>query len=149
MFDKLVYISDKEDVEELKKKFGVINYNTPPANFKEVDAEWVAKQSTFRTYGFKYHWYQQIFIDTDKQSTIRCQQLKGMHFFGSHDGTGFAMYTDAWTGRIRYFSFAGCIHEYRKLTEKEYIEHKISRGMHDHSGICKKCGYIYYYNSSG
>ena len=125
---------DKEEAQKIAEKFGITDYNSPPANFKEVDEEWVAKHSTFRIYGFKYHWFQQVRYEER-------MPLLNIHCFGSHDGSGFAMHTDYWAGKIRYFSFAGCIHEMREPTREECNEHNSWPGNCYHVSICNKCGY--------
>lgn len=137
---RLVWV-EKDEREKLEKLFGIIHYNHPPANFREVDEEWVAKKSRYRIYGFKYTWYHQIFIDVDKPQDMRNQPLIGMHFFGDDSSEGIAIYTDYWAGKVRYFAFAGCIHEFRNPTIEECAEHHSWPGNCYHVSICNKCGY--------
>ena len=141
MMDKLIRC-DNDETKILEEKFGFSHFNQAPANFKEVDEEWLARHSTFRTYGFRYHWYQQIMNLPDEKYTL------SIHCFGSEDGTGFAISTNYWAGKIRYFSFAGCEHEFRTPTREECAEHHDYPGNCYHVYICDKCGYWYSVDSS-
>jgi hypothetical protein len=139
--EKVVWCS-QEEAEELYKKFGIANFNSAPANWEEVDEEWLATKSTFRTYGFKYTWFQQI---TNLPNEKR---MLDVHCFGSYDSTGFAINTDYYGKKVRYFKFAGCKHEFRSLTEEEMVKYHQRPGRCYHVSICDKCNFIYAVDSS-
>jgi hypothetical protein len=138
--EKVVRLSN-EEAEAINKLFGVTDFNTPPTNFEEVDEEWLATKSTFRIYGFKYTWFQQVRLPSEKH-------LFDIHCFGSYDGTGFAMHVDYWGKKIRYFKFAGCKHEFRTPTREEYAAHHDYPGNCYHISVCDKCGFWYTVDSS-
>ena len=138
---KLLWV-EKDERQRLEKLFGITHPNHPPANFREEDEEWVAKNSRSRVYGFRYTWYHQIFFDDNKF-------LMGMHFFGDDSSEGFAIYPDYWAGKVRYFSFAGCLHEMRELSQEKCKEQDIYHaGRCYHVSKCQKCGWISAYDSS-
>jgi len=165
--EKLVHL-DKDEAKEIEEIFGITHYNHPPFNFREVDEEYIATKSWFRTYGFRYTWYAQIFIDEEKEKGLRNQPLLGMHFFGLGDGTGIAFYTDYWGKKVRWFAF-GCEHSYCSVTQQEFDEHnkevtakfragEITQQQYHqqkwtmyrcwHIEKCTKCGNIWQYDSS-
>jgi hypothetical protein len=138
MLSKLTYL-EKEERERVEKLFGITHYNEPPANFKEVDEAAIAVRHS--NYSFYYQWFQQVRFEENKP-------LLGIHCFGSANSQGFAMSFDYWGKRIRYFTFAGCIHEYREPTREEYADHHDWPGNCYHISICDKCGYWYTVDSS-
>lgn len=141
---------EKDEREKLEKLFDITNYNHPPANFREVDEDWIARYSRFRIYGFKYIWYSQIFIDIDKPQDMKNQPLIGMHFFGDDSSEGIAIYTDyCGEKKIRYFAFAGCFHDMEGLSQEECRKQGIYHGGRCyHVSKCKKCGWVSAYDSS-
>jgi hypothetical protein len=138
--DVSTYLSP-EEAKDINEKFGIVNYNTPPANFEEVDEEWFVTKSTFRIYGFKYSWYQQVFLPNEKG-------LLSIHCFGSYDGTGFAIHLDYWSKKVRYFKFAGCVHEFRSLTQREKETYQMYDRMCLRHYICDRCGFLHTVDSS-
>lgn len=138
--DKLVHL-EGEELDSVMEAFGLTNFNTPPANFEEKDVEWLVSNSTFRTYGFTHHWCQQIILPEKYYSIV--------HFFGHlHFRNGFGIYTDYWSRQLKIFSFAGCLHEMRSLTEEEMMKNKLHKGRCLHHSICDKCGMINTIDSS-
>jgi hypothetical protein len=123
--DKLV-MQNKEESNRIEALFGVTHYNVAPANFKEVDEAWIATH--FHCVCTPYQWFQQIRFEEGKP-------LLSIHF-------------DYWGKKIRWFTFAGCIHEYRTPTKEEYAAHHDYPGNCYHISICDKCGYWYAVDSS-
>lgn len=138
--DKVIHLSDKGEIARLEKLFGVTHYNIPPSNFKEVDEEYIATH--FHCHVMPYQWYQQVRFEEDKP-------LLSIHCYGNASSYGYAMHFDYWKAKLRWFTFAGCIHEYRTPTKEEYAAHHDYPSMHVHISVCDKCGYWYSVDSSG
>lgn len=127
------------DREEFKKQFG--SYNDSPPNFKEISEKEFA-QSKFFTYDSDYREYRQITNFGDK-----CIPIQLYYFF---DQTGYGMSSDYWNGKVRYFQFSKCEHEYRELSVSEARQKgQIHHGNCYHVYECVKCGYIIAQDSSG
>lgn len=136
--EKLVH-QDKDETQRLETLFGVTHYNVAPANFKEVDEAWIATH--FHCVSTPYQWFQQIRFEEGKP-------LLSINCYGSGNSQGYAMHFDYWGKKIRWFTFAGCIHEYRTPTKEEYAAHHDYPGNCYHISICNKCGHWYAVDSS-
>jgi|WetSurMetagenome_2_1015567.scaffolds.fasta_scaffold121382_2 hypothetical protein len=137
LLQKLSYLTPKasqEEIDNILKLYGMASKHAIPTNFKEVDEEWMATRCLMRMYSPTYMWWSRIKLEDKKYDA-------DMHFFGFYDGTGFAMYHDYNNKRMRYFSFAGCIHEFRQPTKEECDAHHDHPGRCYHVSICDKCGY--------
>jgi hypothetical protein len=130
---------EKEERDRLEKLFGVTHYNVAPANFQEVDEEYIATHH--QHYSFNYQWFQQIRFEEGKP-------LLSIHCFGSANSKGYAMHFDYWGKKVRWFTFAGCLHEYREPTKEECAAHHSWPGNCYHVSICDKCGHWYAVDSS-
>ena len=125
--------------EEFKKKYG--SFNDAPPNFKEISESEFA-QSMFWTYSPDYTDHRQI-TDFEKQ----CLSVKLYWFY---DGNGFGMARDYYGGKVRYFRFYACEHNFRELSVSESREKGLPHfGNCYHVMECRKCGFIQSYDSSG
>ena len=107
--------------------------NDPLPNMKEMTEKEFA-QSMFFTYTPDYHFYRQI-NRVEKLPLGLAPGPKGgglhVHCYVFFDKTGIAFASDYWAGKVRYFHFAVCEHEF---TEKN-----IGRCLHKYT--CVKCGF--------
>jgi len=119
----------KEDcMTDIKYKQG--DFNEIPAGWREINEGQFA-QSMFFTYTPVAHEYRQIFPPGEPH-------VLDIKMFHMHDGTGFAMYSDYWGKKVRYFAF-GCEHEWGgKLTDAEK-----AITVYNCTSKCKKCGYFH------
>jgi len=127
--------------EEIVKHYG--GYNDSPPNFKEITEKEFA-QSHFFTYDPEATDYRQITDMPNEKTTLAVK----LFFF--HDGSGVGMSSDYWEGKVRYFSFDLCEHEYEELTAEMARELGLMHhGMCWHVIKCRKCGHTQSYDSSG
>lgn len=117
----------------------------PLPNMREITEGDVAKSDMF-VYTPDYIGYRQIHqFDKLKECGITPPSSNGQEhmmavkFFVFHDKRGIAMYGDYWGGKIRWFSFAVCEHD--------FTETKIGNCLHEYA--CKKCKYRKSVDSSG
>jgi hypothetical protein len=145
---RLVDMYDDKDgkEEEMEKEYG--SFNDEPPNFKQISEDEFAK-SHFFTYHPDFMEHRQIFLK-DLPRDMRVVGLFTIYMFYYWDGTGIAIHNDWWGGKVYYFSFAKCDHDYRELSQKEAK----SKG-HDHWGMCfhvyecRECGFTMSQDSSG
>jgi len=128
-----------EDEKEMDRLFG--RFNDLPPNFKEISEKEFA-QSKFFIYSPQKLGFKQVAVrgDNDPQK----EQKKGLesvdlHLYFFHDGSGFALARDYWKGKVRFFYFELCRHEWETLENR----------MCYHKARCVKCGYIHEVDSSG
>lgn len=121
-------VVESERLEEIyhAEKYG--EFNDAPPGWHEI-SEKKFSQSMFFIYSPEKIEYRQI---QTKDKMISA------HLFFFHDGTGVAMESDSWKGKIYYYAF-GCDHEYSETTIGNCL-HKIK---------CSKCGHEEIVDSSG
>lgn len=114
--------------------------NHPPPNLKEVTELDFARSHFFRYHPDFVEWMQ--VLPQYLPEPLRTEQ-KGMlaiQCYWFFDGTGVALASEWFRGKVRYFTFAVCEHE---------TAEKPSGRMFDHVHQCTKCGFVYVYDSSG
>lgn len=119
-----------------------VRYNDLPPGWRELTEEEFAK-SQFGRYSPNYFGYKQIFTTENGQ-----QKFLPIHWLSYVDGTGLAIHTDYWKGKVRYFFF-GCDHDYKGLSQQECRERGIYHaGRCYHVAECQKCKFINAVDSS-
>jgi len=120
--------------------------NTAPAGFREITEEEFAK-SRFFIYGPKEAPEYRQMRGTEEGEEF--PKMLSAYLYHMFDGTGFAMSSDYWAGKIRYFAF-GCDHKYVGLSPAQSALEGIKHyGMHCHVSKCVKCGHVHQVDSSG
>ena len=110
------------------------SFNEVPANWREVPEKEFAQSIAF-TYPPERSEFRQI-APTGEPYTLSVR----LNFM--HDGTGWAMASDYWEGKVRFFRF-GCAHEWRGVGQDECRERGIFHGGNCYNvSQCKKCGYV-------
>lgn len=114
------------------------NFNDVPPNFREITEKEFA-QSKFFVYSPERWEYRQI---TRKEDLERLQRKSALvirmaHFY---DGTGIAIESDYWAGKVHYFWFGACEH-------KERTQRNIGNCLNEYT--CKNCGFVETLDSSG
>lgn len=117
--------------------------NMPPPNFKELTEKEFA-QSMFFSYYPKTTGYRQISPDALKEIGIESKHngrdvILMVFMFTYQDGTGIALSSDYWAGKVRYFRFGECIHE---------LQHFKNLGNCLNLLKCAKCDYTVQVDSS-
>lgn len=115
--------------------------NEVPTNWREVSEKEFAQSNAF-TYAPQKREYRQILPEGEPH-------IIGVWLNFMHDGTGWAMASDYWAGKVRFFKF-GCEHRYRELGSAECRERGIQHfGMCWHVSECEKCGDVRSVDTSG
>jgi hypothetical protein len=128
VYYKIVAKEDKE-VPEKYKEFG--KFNDFPPNWKQITEEEFSR-SNFSIYMPEYIGFRQMMNKKDMSGFVAAN----LFFF--HDNTGVAI--EHKNGKINYYKFALCEHEFGEDKGKYMFEHTYT---------CKKCGYTYTVDSSG
>lgn len=116
------------------------HYNHLPSdNFRIISEEEFA-QSKFFTYNPEAYDYRQVCPenlteDVKKQIGERMLTVK-LYFY--HDGEGLGISSDFWAGKVYYFRFEACDHNYKGTT--------IGKCLTRYE--CSKCGYTQQIDSS-
>lgn len=128
------YSMTPEEMRAHEATFG--NFNDFPPGWKEVSQAEACKTKFFQCNPTLIE-YRQMFT-RDAEGIPRGQSIHAtLYHFG--DGTGVALAGDYWKGKVSWFTFAACAHE--------YVEQDTSRGcLHDYR--CEKCGHTYTTDSS-
>ena len=129
-------------------------YNDPLPNMREITEKEFA-QSHFFSYDAVGYGHKQILPTPLRKAGVE-PATNGHHdcmtsvkYFVYHDGTGVAMTSDYWAGKVRYFHFAVCDHEMVELSGAECDAKGIQHyGRCWHVRECKKCGYVQSSDSS-
>ena len=139
----LQFFRDATDAEKKAhaEKWGG-HHNEPPPGLTEITEAEFAK-SNFFVYSPIARDFRQCRIGDEPKAP-----LTNLYTWFMHDGSGFAMAYDYWGGKVRYFR-CGCKHDYRPLTPEELSARGIVLRMHDNAVICKNCGHLWQYDSSG
>ena len=128
-------VIDKSILDKHKEKFG--DFNDFPPNWKEITEEEFARSSFF-IYSPIHTEYRQMHLH-DKSGVKDVYNYTPARLCFMSDGTGYGIQNDFQNGKVRYYKFAFCLHEFGKDLGKYRGEHIF---------ICKKCGYRYEYDSS-
>lgn len=114
-------------------------YNTLPDGWRSLTQKEFA-QSSFFTYSPEWFDYIQAVVPGMGPT------FQGIRLFYMHDRTGYAIVADYWKGKVYAFAF-GCDHEWGgTLTPQEDAARPRGRCLHTEK--CKKCGYVWSYDSS-
>lgn len=101
--------------------------NKLPENFREVDESEFVKNAMRRIYTAERMEYRQFnALRKDRPELPPDLQLSWYH-----NGRGDAIYLDYWTGKVRFFLFAECEHEFKTTN--------VGRCLNRYD--CTKCGY--------
>jgi hypothetical protein len=126
-----------------EKKWG--RFNDAPPNFTEITADEFA-QGGFFTWvkeGIEFRQISPDTIDMKKMLSPVKYMLGITLFFMNHgDNFGLAQYE----GKVRYFKFADCFHEWHEISAKEAGKPAFNCY---HYMKCSKCGAQHEYDSSG
>ena len=122
-------------------------FNDFPPNWREID-EKTFSQSHFFMYTPKIVEYRQM-LERDENGLMKMDKMcVSAHLYIFEDGVGFAMHSDYWAGKIRFYQF-GCQHDYRPVSSDECRNRGIYHGgKFFHVSECSKCGYIMAVDSS-
>jgi hypothetical protein len=82
-------------------------------------------------------------IDQSKMLTPVKQMLAVTMFYMNHDAN-FAMSSDYWSKKVRYFMFADCYHDWKEISATNNTAWNCY-----HYCKCSKCGASHEYDSSG
>lgn len=116
-------------------------FNTVPAEWREVSEKEFAQSSAF-THSPIRRDYRQILPEGEPHTLS-----VWLNFM--HDGTGWAMASDYWAGKVRFFKF-GCAHKYRELGSEECRERGLFHGGNCyHVYLCEACAHVNAVDSSG
>ena len=124
------------------------DFNDPPIGLRKIsEKEFVRSQ--FFTYCPKYTEYRQVHVNSKDDLSKRGRgAMITLRMYWFDDGTGVAIHSDYWTGKMEYFAF-GCNHDYHELSQQECRDRKISHFGHCyHVSECSKCKFINAYDSS-
>lgn len=148
MIEKLVYF---EKEEQLPSWYKVTQNNSVPPNWKEITAEEFA-QSKFFTYGFSHSEYRQFLWSQNGWFSGRL-----FYICGRPEGVAMTNQYSLGKYRVRYFSFAECIHEWEGVSRKRMeelaqkfpqLKGKGTWGNCCHNSVCTKCGDYWFVDSS-
>lgn len=130
---KDVYSLSKGERDSHEGKYG--NYNDfPPGWAKLTEAE-AAKSKFFQCTPW---------LAESRQMYVRNAQgiphgpMTAATLYHFSDGTGIAASADYWAGKVSWFKFGLCEHDYLSQGDG-HCQHKLT---------CKKCGHTYYTDSS-
>jgi len=123
-------------------------FNDPPIGLRRISEKDFAQSQLF-AYNPVATEYRQVYVDKETLAANRNGKMMALHMFWFEDGTGIAMYSDYWKGKVEYFAF-GCDHVYHELKQEECSKRNIQHfGMCYHVSECEKCKHILSYDSSG
>lgn len=124
--------SDLTDAEQKAHREAFGGYNDFPPNWKEIDeTEVTSGRCHIRVYRPELIEYRQMGkLMAGAKPLLDCR----LYFF--HDGYGYAVHYDYWKKKIRHFTFARCLHEYKQISRPAGNRSGESRYQ------CTKCGYI-------
>lgn len=122
------------------------DYNDLPPNWKELTEKEFA-QSPFFTYSPEFMEFRQVRLTPNGP-------FEGLRMFWLNEKEGYALVRDYWAGKVRYFSFAVCVHEWHGVTRAELAEKwpqhvkRYTPGNCCHNSVCLKCGDFRFIDSS-
>jgi hypothetical protein len=127
---------------QIEALFG--GYNDFPPNWHPITEEDFSHSLFFS--------YAPVFRDTRQMLPSRAGKegacVDAVLFF-YHDGTGVGIERDYWAGKVNYYAFSVCEHQYREISQAECAKRGIFHGGNCyHVEVCSKCGHINAYDSS-
>jgi hypothetical protein len=125
---------------EHEKLYG--GFNDFPPNWKEITEKEFA-QGMFFSYTPTLTEHRQM-----GRMEVGSEPMLTATLYFFHDGSGVALASDFWAGKVRYFSFTCCVHEFRRPTEAEHVRGVVRPGRCFHVSICDKCNYVSAVDSS-
>lgn len=119
-------------------------YNDPLPNMVELTEKEFAKASLL-SYPEQLVDYRQIV-----HPSINGGKMLGITFFVTNrkDMSGWAISTDYWQGKVRFFKFAACQHKFRESGPEDWAKGIAKSRMCYHVSVCEKCGYVSEIDSS-
>ena len=145
-YQKLVQaLKTPDEILAHEKKWG--RFNDAPPGFKEITAEQFA-QSGFFTWCKTAQEFRQIYLTPEQQKDMLAPVPHGLSitmFYMNHD-CHFAVASDYYGKKVRYFTFADCYHDWREISAKEAGKPAFNCY---HYCKCSKCGASHEYDSSG
>lgn len=123
-------------------------HNEVPTGFREITEEEFSK-SYFFHYTPEEHEFRQFVIPDPEGKHRYGNCVKGVHLYRFFDGTGIALVSEYWEGKVRYFKF-GCQHDYSvTLSPEECRSRNIPHyGNCYHVYECSKCKHVLAQDSS-
>lgn len=101
-------------------------YNDPPENLKELTEEEFA-QSGFHGARISHMEFRQMLLNADlTPGKLMGGKVCQARLFWFDDGTGVAISSDYWKGKIRYFSF-GCNHSFDQKSFKNGVKYHCAK----------------------
>lgn len=139
---------DSSAIPEIRGGLGpeVEHHNALPPNLKEIPEKEFA-QSMFFTYTPIAYEHRQI----PRESGNYRSGLLSLQMYYFHDGSGIAFSSDYWGGKVSYYTFTVCEHDFRELSAKEARSRGITHMRRCYHVLeCQKegCGYTTAYDSS-
>lgn len=142
---RLIEYGSTEQQEIHERAYGR-DSDSPSPNFKEITEKEFA-QSKFFSYGADRTEYRQILPDRLPWKGEKYALSVTLYYL--YDGTGYGISSDYWQGKVRYFRFAACEHEYKELSQQECRKRGLYHaGRCYHVSECVKCGRINAVDSS-
>lgn len=127
---------------EHEKEWGC--YNDPLPNLEEITEEQFA-QSGFFTWGFTGVENRQISSENFNKgkifSPVKVFVNANIFYVNSPNESGFVIANDYWSGKVRYFKFAKCFHNYKETGKTVW------NCCHQYQ--CTKCGQNHEVDTSG
>jgi hypothetical protein len=119
-------------------------YNDPLPNMVELTEKEFARASAL-TYPEQLSGYRQIV-----NPKFNNGKVLSLTFFVTNrqDMSGWAISTDYWAGKVRFFKFAACRHEFRESGPEDWANGVPKSRMCLSVSVCKKCGYVREIDSS-
>ena len=148
MYERLVSLTTSDEKSTHEMKWG--GYNDPLPNMVELTLEEFAKSDFFMYCLTGYETRQPIW-DRLKNVKFDTSSLYGLNvfFINSPHVSGYAMSSDYLNGKVRYFKFSQCEHNYVGLSYDECKQRGIYHaGRCYHVSVCSKCGYVNAVDSS-
>jgi len=141
---KEIMMTELKRLQNHHKAMG--GYNDPLPNMKEVSEDGIWE---FFAYGAKSIGYRQMDPKRLAAIGINVKYFMNVHILAIDDNHGVAMHFDTDTRKIRYFTWAVCVHEFREPTAEDFARGVERPAMCYHVSVCKKCGYVRTVDSSG
>lgn len=135
----------ESDVQKRDKEV-LGGYNDAFPNMRELSESEFA-QSAFFSSCIEYVGYRQI-LPANLSWKEKCILSVRYFITNRRDFSGFAMCNDYYGGKVRYFKFGPCEHQYRNPTEEDLKNGVPRPAMCFNVSVCEKCGYVYAVDSS-
>lgn len=143
MIQSFTYISEGPETAKHRETYG--GYNDFPPNWRKLTEKEFA-QSQFFSYSPTLVEHRQMLPPGGLRPGGKPALTARLYFYS--DGSGLAMSNDYWKGKVQYFAFAACVHEYRRPTEAEHEAGVVRPARCFHVSICDKCHHVHAVDSS-